>query len=44
MDNIRTKDRDDADLDIAAKEVGGVQFPRNIITDPSGNELAVWGD
>lgn len=39
-DNIRTKDRDDNDLDIAAKEVGGVQYPRNILVDGTGAEIA----
>lgn len=32
-DNILTKDRADVDLDIAAKDISGVQFPRNILTD-----------
>ena len=39
-DNILTKDRADANLDIAAKDIGGVQHPRNIIVDPSGNDIA----
>jgi hypothetical protein len=36
---IQTKDRAGADLDIAAKNIGGVEYPRNILTDPAGNEL-----
>jgi hypothetical protein len=31
-DNILTKDRTDADIALAAKDIGGVLFPRNIIT------------
>jgi hypothetical protein len=38
-DNIRTKDRDDADISIAAKDIAGVLHPRNIITDPAGNDI-----
>jgi hypothetical protein len=44
MDNIRTKDRDDADIAIAAKDVGGVLIPRNILTDPSGADLTPLTD
>ncbi len=40
-DNILTKDRSNADLDIAAKDVLGVKVPRNIIVDPSGNDMTV---
>ena len=40
-DNIRTKDRDDNDLDIASKDVAGVQIPRNIIVDGTGAEIAL---
>lgn len=36
---IQTKDRNGADLDLAAKNIGGVEYPRNILTDPAGNEL-----
>jgi hypothetical protein len=43
-DNILTKDRADADLDIAAKEIASVKFPRNILTDPSGNDLTPLTD
>lgn len=44
-DNIKTKDRDNNDLDIAAKDLGaGVQLPRNIITDPLGNDLTPLTD
>lgn len=39
MDNIKTKDRDNADLDIAAKEIGGVKFPRNILTKTDGSDF-----
>jgi hypothetical protein len=39
MDNIKTKDRDNADLDIAAKDVGGVLIPRNILTKPDGTDI-----
>ncbi len=38
-DNILTKDRNDADIAIAAKEVANVLVPRNILTDPSGADL-----
>lgn len=38
-DNILTKDRENADLDIAAKEIGAVKFPRNILADPAGNDI-----
>ncbi|MEY2689930.1 MAG: hypothetical protein RL375_4130 [Pseudomonadota bacterium] len=38
-DNILTKDRADANLDIAAKELAGVKYPRNILVDPDGNDL-----
>ena len=40
-DNIRTKNRDDNDLDIASKDVAGVQIPRNIIVDGTGAEIAM---
>lgn len=43
-DNILTKDRADANLDIAAKDVGGIKFPRNILTDPAGNDLTPLTD
>lgn len=43
-DNILTKDRNDADLDIAAKEVGAVKIPRNIITDPAGTDITPLTD
>jgi hypothetical protein len=43
-DNILTTDRANADLDIAAKEILGVQFPRNILTDPSGVDLTPLTD
>lgn len=36
---IQTTDRNGADLDIAAKEIGPTKFPRNIITDPAGNDM-----
>lgn len=35
-DNIPTSDRDDGDIDLAAKDIASVLYPRNIITDPSG--------
>lgn len=38
-DNILTKDRAAADLDIASKDIGGVQYPRNILVDLSGTDL-----
>lgn len=38
-DNILTKDRADADLDVAAKDIAGVQFPRNILTDSAGSDI-----
>jgi hypothetical protein len=38
-DNILTRDRDLATLDIAAKEIGTVKYPRNILVDPSGADV-----
>ena len=38
-DNILTKDRALADLDIAAKEIGGVKFPRNMLVDATGADI-----
>jgi hypothetical protein len=38
-DNILTRDRDLASLDIAAKEIGGVKFPRNMLVDASGVDI-----
>lgn len=43
-DNILTTDRADADLDIAGKDIGGVIYPRNILTDPSGTDLTPLTD
>lgn len=43
-DNILTTDRSSANLDIAAKDVAGVKFPRNILTDPSGNDITPLTD
>ena len=43
-DNILTKDRADVDIALAAKDIGGVLFPRNILTDPSGNDLTPLTD
>jgi hypothetical protein len=43
-DNILTKDRADANLDIAAKEIASVKFPRNILTDPSGTDITPLTD
>ena len=39
-DNILTTDRASADLDIAAKDIAGVQLPRTILVDPSGTDLS----
>lgn len=36
---IRSKARDGSDLDISAKQIDGVELPRNMLTDPDGNEL-----
>lgn len=38
-DNILTKNRSNADLDIAAKDIGGVQYPRNLLCDTNGDDL-----
>lgn len=38
-DNILTKDRDSADIALAAKDIAGIKFPRNVLTDPSGNDI-----
>jgi hypothetical protein len=43
-DNILTKDRDAADIDLAAKDIASVKYPRNILTDPSGNDLTPLTD
>lgn len=43
-DNILTKDRNDADIALAAKEIGLVLHPRNILTDPSGNDITPLTD
>lgn len=43
-DNILTTDRASADLDIAAKEISSVKYPRNILCDPSGNDLTPLTD
>lgn len=43
-DNIKTKDRLNADLDIASKDIGGVQVPRNMLVDPSGNDITPLTD
>lgn len=43
-DNILTKDRSDANLDIAAKDIAGVQFPRNILVAPDGTDLTPLTD
>jgi len=41
---INTKDRDGADLDIAAKDIAGVLHPRNILTDPDGADITPLTD
>lgn len=38
-DNILTKDRSGANLDIAAKDVAGVLVPRNLLRNTAGSEL-----
>jgi hypothetical protein len=38
-DNILTTDRNSANLDIAAKEISSVKFPRNIIVDSAGLDI-----
>jgi hypothetical protein len=43
-DNLLTKDRTDANIALAAKDNAGVLFPRNIITDPAGNDLTPLTD
>jgi len=43
-DNILTKDRDDANISLAAKDVSGILHPRNILTDPSGNDITPAGE
>ena len=43
-DNILTKDRLDAAIDIAAKDVAGIKFPRNILVDPGGNDITPLTD
>lgn len=43
-DNILTKDRNAADIALAAKDVGGILFPRNIMVDPSGADITPLTD
>lgn len=43
-DNILTKDRDGANIALSAKDIAGVLAPRNIITDPAGNDLTPLTD
>lgn len=43
-DNIKTTDRDTANLDIAAKDILGVKYPRNIIVTPAGADLSPLTD
>lgn len=43
-DNILTKDRDGADIALAAKDIAGVKTPRNILTDPEGNDVTPMTD
>lgn len=43
-DDILTTDRDGNDIDIAGKHIAGVIYPRNILTDPSGNDLTPLTD
>lgn len=43
-DNILTKDRANANLDIAAKDITGVLFPRNILATPAGVDLSPLTD
>ena len=38
-DNILSKDRADADIALAAKDIGGVLFPRNVLVTPDGADL-----
>lgn len=39
-DNLKLKDRNDADLNVASKELpDGTQLPRNLLTDAEGNDL-----
>jgi hypothetical protein len=37
MDNIRTKDRDDADISIAARDIAGGLRAHNTVAEPAGN-------
>ncbi len=39
-DNILTKDRAAADIALAAKDVAGVLYPRNILADPAGVDIS----
>lgn len=43
-DNILTTDRAAADIDLAAKDIAGVLYPRNILTDPSGTDITPLTD
>jgi hypothetical protein len=43
-DNILTKDRTAADIALAAKDIGGVLHPRNILVTPAGVDLSPLTD
>ena len=43
-DNILTKDRDDADIAIAAKDLAGVLVPRNMLVDAAGADVTPLTD
>lgn len=43
-DNIPTRDRDTNNIDLAAKDVAGVLFPRNILCDTTGADITPLTD
>ena len=43
-DNILTKDRTDANIALAAKDVSSVLYPRNILVSPDGSDLTPLTD
>ena len=38
-DNFKTRDRTPADVDLAAKDIAGVLYPRNILTLANGTDI-----
>ena len=43
-DNILTKDRDNTDIALAAKDIAGILTPRNILVNPDGEDITPLTD